>query len=489
MDKFYFENWTCDPTTLLLSNGESEFRLERKVMAVLVLLLRNSQRVVTNEEIFQTVWQGVVVGDNSLHRTIAIIRKTLGDNPKKPVFIESIPRQGYRFKLAVEHSSQVAEPPGRLPVIIRASSKAHGVVEENLLRVISRLISGYSPALRVLRKSYSDETAYVIDIDVTLGPNADRCFNWEVLRGPTQEVVSSGQHREAHDQIRNKIDQVIELIANASAADVIRHWVLSLKRLQSSGNPTYWDCIMSSDRYQYMDGNHLKERKEFLRLAIEKEPRLPYAFAAYADYLSWAVANGVTEDPRSDASQAREIARKALEIESNDPYTLSRCGRAFSRIGDLEAGVHLCRQAAEMAPSATNKLFLGDALTFAGEAAEALEVYSSLLSGTPSGRNFQYGRIVVPMVQLGMFEEGLAYAKLATVHFPRDYFCWTLRANLEATLGDGTSALQSIRSARSILPSLDIDRLVEGTIRTYAKSSPDHAVRLTDGLKSLDLEG
>ena len=43
------------------------------------------------------IWPDTSVSDNSLTRAIAQIRKALGDDPKAPRYIETVPSVGYRF--------------------------------------------------------------------------------------------------------------------------------------------------------------------------------------------------------------------------------------------------------------------------------------------------------------------------------------------------------------------------------------------------------
>jgi eukaryotic-like serine/threonine-protein kinase len=98
---------------------EREFRLvkagevlpvEPKTFRVLLYLLRNPQKLIAKEELFNAVWGDAVVTDSSLTRTIAQLRRLLGDEIRNPRFIETVPTVGYRFLHAVE----LSEDPGRI---------------------------------------------------------------------------------------------------------------------------------------------------------------------------------------------------------------------------------------------------------------------------------------------------------------------------------------------------------------------------------------
>ncbi len=68
-----------------------------KALAVLCLLVTRPGQVVTKDEIFQTVWPDVVVGDDALTSCIQEVRHALRDDARQPRYIETVHRRGYRF--------------------------------------------------------------------------------------------------------------------------------------------------------------------------------------------------------------------------------------------------------------------------------------------------------------------------------------------------------------------------------------------------------
>jgi len=92
-----FDAVTVDPATFrVLVNGVPQ-ALEPKSFRLLQFLIEHRDRVVSKEEIFQAVWAGAFVTDNALTRVVAQIRKAIGDDPKQPRYIETVPTIGYRF--------------------------------------------------------------------------------------------------------------------------------------------------------------------------------------------------------------------------------------------------------------------------------------------------------------------------------------------------------------------------------------------------------
>jgi Tol biopolymer transport system component/DNA-binding winged helix-turn-helix (wHTH) protein len=84
--------------------------LEPRAFRLLQFLIENRQRAVSKEEIFAAVWAGTFVTDNALTRAVFQIRKAIGDDPRQPRYIETVPTVGYRFTARVEEQAPPHEP-------------------------------------------------------------------------------------------------------------------------------------------------------------------------------------------------------------------------------------------------------------------------------------------------------------------------------------------------------------------------------------------
>src|SRR5688572_15300008 len=71
--------------------------LTPKMFEVLSVLVRNHGRIVAKDELMKTVWADSFVEESNLTVTINQLRKALGDDAYKPVYIETVARRGYRF--------------------------------------------------------------------------------------------------------------------------------------------------------------------------------------------------------------------------------------------------------------------------------------------------------------------------------------------------------------------------------------------------------
>jgi len=92
-------------------------RLQGQPLRVLEILLRRSGDVVTRDELRALLWNSDTFVDfeHSLHNAIARLRDTLGDSATAPRFIQTLPRRGYRFLMAVDEVRNTSRADGSRP--------------------------------------------------------------------------------------------------------------------------------------------------------------------------------------------------------------------------------------------------------------------------------------------------------------------------------------------------------------------------------------
>jgi DNA-binding winged helix-turn-helix (wHTH) protein/tetratricopeptide (TPR) repeat protein len=89
-----------------LLKGGVRVKLQGQPFQVLTLLLERPGDLITREEIKQRLWPGdtFVEFDDGLNTAMRKLRSALGDNAENPRFIQTVPRQGYRFLAPVSLS-------------------------------------------------------------------------------------------------------------------------------------------------------------------------------------------------------------------------------------------------------------------------------------------------------------------------------------------------------------------------------------------------
>ncbi len=89
--------WWVDPVAGQISRDGDVVRLDTRVMRLLQCLARHAGAVVSIDELLDEVWSGVIVTPDSVYQAVASLRRSLGDDPKQPIYIATVPRLGYRM--------------------------------------------------------------------------------------------------------------------------------------------------------------------------------------------------------------------------------------------------------------------------------------------------------------------------------------------------------------------------------------------------------
>ena len=92
-----FHTFRLDSSNHCLWRGEERVSLAPKAFDVLRYLVEHADRLVTQEEILEALWPETYVNPEVVKKYVLGIRKVLGDQTDKPVFIATVPRRGYRF--------------------------------------------------------------------------------------------------------------------------------------------------------------------------------------------------------------------------------------------------------------------------------------------------------------------------------------------------------------------------------------------------------
>ena len=97
--------WEIQPELNRLQHRHSVLyrQLEPRLVHLLCYLVANADRVLTRNELIRELWPHVIVNENSLTRAISELRKHLAfDGSSERVYIETIPKKGYRLLPPVE---------------------------------------------------------------------------------------------------------------------------------------------------------------------------------------------------------------------------------------------------------------------------------------------------------------------------------------------------------------------------------------------------
>ena len=160
---FYeFEGFRLDPKERQLRSQGKILPLTPKAFHLLLLLVENGGHALRKGEFLEKVWAGSYVEEKNLADNISLLRKVLGDDPKAPSLIETVPRLGYRFVADVR---EVREEGAAL--LLAERSRERVVIEEEI-DPTPALTAGAEPALTLPAKPRNTKMRFAVVVVVFL---------------------------------------------------------------------------------------------------------------------------------------------------------------------------------------------------------------------------------------------------------------------------------------------------------------------------------
>ena len=134
---FEFGPFQLDPAEQRLLQGGKPVPLTPKAFQTLLVLVENQGRLMEKEELLRRIWPDTFVEESVLAQNVFTLRKQLGDDRSDAVYIETVPKRGYRFTAPVRSLSMPEG--GTLPRV--ASLPLAGSLDKNESRSRSRWIA------------------------------------------------------------------------------------------------------------------------------------------------------------------------------------------------------------------------------------------------------------------------------------------------------------------------------------------------------------
>jgi DNA-binding winged helix-turn-helix (wHTH) protein/TolB-like protein len=196
-----FGIFRLDPANRLLLREGAPVALTPKAFDLLFVLVQNGSRLTTKEELMRRVWPKNIVEEANLTVNISALRRILGEIPDGRPYIETVPKNGYRFVAPVVEVHELAKErvtaadPATSPAAASDSLSSNAPIEsqrparENVWRrlgaaralgLLSLLLfaavvfSHYGP---VLRTAYSGQPRSLAVLPFqNLRPNTENAF-------------------------------------------------------------------------------------------------------------------------------------------------------------------------------------------------------------------------------------------------------------------------------------------------------------------------
>lgn len=336
---YRFGDVSIDCGDFRLLKGGQPSKITPRAFEVLLYLVEHRGRVVGKQELFEQVWKESFVTDNALTRMVKEIRRVIGDDADSPLYIETVPKRGYRFIAATEaeteseeRDSQEASAPASIAVLPFANLSAdpdHEYLTEGITESIINHLSRVSH-LRVVPRStvfhLHRQERDPLDIGRALRVRA--VLTGRVLQRGDALVVKTellDVQKESQlwgEQYQRTLAAIFD-VQEEIAREISAQLRLKLSREEQSRlteRPT-----RNLEAYQlYLKGRYFWNRRpqglkrgiDYFEQALEKDSRFALAYAGLADsYNTLGSWENSALRPTEAMPKALDAARRALELD------------------------------------------------------------------------------------------------------------------------------------------------------------------------------
>lgn len=241
--QYRFGSFELDREEGELRRQGTRLKLNEKPFQVLCVLLERAGHLVTREDLRQRLWSAdtYVDFDANLNTALSTLRHTLGDSSESPRFIETVPRQGYRFVAPVTIVSPGEDlsrgqpesatiTPASLPQAIVASPRRFGLVSRLWAVAIAVFFAGVIVWLSFAHWFRSPAASGKLMILVT---------PFENLSGdPGQDYLSDGLTDEMITRLGQIAPSRLSVIARSTAMQY-KHTQKSVDQIARECRPDY----------------------------------------------------------------------------------------------------------------------------------------------------------------------------------------------------------------------------------------------------------
>ncbi|PZN96520.1 MAG: transcriptional regulator [Alphaproteobacteria bacterium] len=369
----------------VLDTAQAELRrdghrvpIEPQVFALLALLVDNRDRLVTRDEIIDSVWHGRFVSDAAVASRVKSARQAIGDTGTAQAAIRTVHGRGFRFvadvaaspAIAVLPRREAARPsiavlpfdrigdPGALPAI--AMALPHDLIAElsrlRWLFVISRTSSfrcaGCGPAEVGARLG----VGYCLSGSVELVGNR-LSVTVELADTATENLVWADRLTGRADDIHQIRQQLAAAVAAALEIRIPFHEA-SQARLAVSADLDAWGAYHRGlqHMYRFTAADNAAAATLFAH-AVARDPGFARAHAGLSFVHFQSAFLHDSADLAGDIRHARRHAEAGVGLDPLDPFVNFAMGRCFWLQGDLDSSLGWLERATTISPNYAQGLY------------------------------------------------------------------------------------------------------------------------------------
>ena len=335
---YQFGEFRLDADARLLFRGEERLALPPKAAHILTMLVENHGKPVTREEIARQVWTHAFVEEGSLTSHISLLRKTLAHTVNGDRYIETLPRQGYRFVARVKSVLPAVVPAaGKIMLVVLPFENLSGGEKYDYLsdglteEMITHLARIHPGKLGIIARTSAmqykstSKTAQQIGRELGVSHLLEGSVRraGERVRITAQLIQVSDESHLWAESYERTLGDILDLqreIAQAITSQIVVTLSPQEKRLMTmtrSPSAAAHEAYLKGRYFWYKRTEEgMRKSIELFEQAISHEPGYAAAFDGISDAYTMLACRGVMP-AREAFRKAKAAARKALQIEPN----------------------------------------------------------------------------------------------------------------------------------------------------------------------------
>jgi TolB-like protein len=410
--RYLFEEYAFDTDRRELHRGSELVPTSPQVFDLLGYLIQNSHRVVSKDDLVQTIWKGRIVSDAALTTRLNASRSVIGDSGEEQRLIKTLPRKGFRFiglvreiclladaaairdtatstkrderarlgPLSPAHLSIVVLPFANLGGGLQQDYFAEGITESlttDLSRIDGTFVIACNTALTFKGKAIDVQQLgrelnvnYVLEGSVQRGASRLR-VNVQLIDAETRAHLWADRFDKPMTDLLEMQDEIVATLANALDAQLIE---AEAHRAERSPHPDAIDfCFQGRHlRNKGITSENLAQARCFFERALELDPANIEALVGKASIDLSTATTFMVDDRDAHFAAAEATLIKVLSMAPSHARAHMSFGilRLFTRgatqaIGEFEQALALDRNLA------TAHAMIGFAKAFIGRGAES----------------------------------------------------------------------------------------------------------------------
>lgn len=328
-------------------------QIEPQVFDLLEFLVRHRDRVVSREEIFDSVWDGRIVSDVNLSSRVNALRRALGDDGKKQEIIKTIHGRGFRFVADASDLDEPIEKPRHalmVPAFKVVGGEDFELLAEGLRDALLNSMSRHSD-INVIHKQPKSQGLADFAVEGTVRGHGDRVrLTFNLINTADQSQLWSERYDRASG---DELELEEEIALGVAAAVRVKLKGVEFERIRDAKNEDLSVADLLNKAAGYFASapgcNDLAEAS--LRLAMEREPDNSMTLAMLSLCLHRGFEYSPLAVPASSEADIIDLAERAVALKPGSYFAHLVTAIVLQDLrGDFERALHHAQAALEANP-------------------------------------------------------------------------------------------------------------------------------------------